>query len=72
MNNNEKVNLILDISEHNWGLISSFDWVKKTWYIYDNLTIKYIVEFNSCSKKNFFITYKISNDFLNKILNNIE
>lgn len=65
-------NLILKISEHNWGLRNEFDWNCKTWYIYDDLTINYIIEFVSPNKKNFFINYKVDNKFLSQILNNIE
>lgn len=69
MNNNE--NLILNIKNHNWGLIGPGTWKEKQWNIYDDMSVDYTITYNSPTGDKNVSEFELSKEEFDTIINNI-
>ena len=69
-NTNNSKKIILKIENHNWGLKTIYSWSEKTWCIYDDLSVEYVVRNGEGKIKSYL--HNISTEDLNQIILNIE
>ncbi len=62
--------LIFKIEDHDWGLKTIYTWNTKTWYIYNDLSIKYEIINGQDKTKSY--SHSISDEKLKLIIQNIE
>lgn len=67
---NTEKKLIFKIEDHDWGLKTIYTWNTKTWYIYDDLSIKYEIINGQDKTKSY--SHSISDEKLKIIIQNVE
>ena len=69
-NRDDSKKLLLKVTREDWGMKTIYTWSTKTWYIYDDLTVKYVIKNGQGKTKEY--DHSISEEDLNTILQKIE
>ncbi len=65
-------NMVLNIKNHNWGLIGPGTWEEKQWNIYDDMSVDYTITYNSPTGDKNVSEFELSKEEFDTIINNIE
>ena len=65
-------NIVLKISNSNWGLIGPGSWKEKNWIIYDDMSVDYTILYNLPENNMKTLNFEFTKDEFDKIIDNIE
>ena len=65
-------NVILEINNHNWGLIGPESWKERKWTIYDDMSVDYTILYNSSESSANTLNLELMKDEFDSIISNIE